>query len=108
MNSNIKLALLMPMIFGSMNVMAEGSQQHLSTASVHSAQAIGQTAIAGVKIVSAVIAVPLMITGEIGQASGQAGHAFWLMANQPIGEPLAITDEIITSTVSPDKAMEGE
>ena len=109
MKSNIvKLVIATSMIFGSASVMAAGPSQHLSQASAHSVQAIAQTSVAGVKIVSGVVAVPLMLVGEVGNASGQAGHALWDSANQPIGEPLAITDEIITSTVSPEQAMQGE
>ena len=94
------------MLFSSACSAVAGSAQHLSQASVHSAQAIAQTSVAGVKIVSGVVAVPLILVGEVGNASGQAGDALWESANQPIGEPLTITDEIITSTVSPDQAMQ--
>jgi len=103
-----KLAIVVPLVFGSMNVMAEGSLQHLSNASSHSVQAIGQTSIAGVKIVAGVVAVPLMIVGGVGEASGQAGDSLWDSATKPIGEPLEITDEIITSTASPEQAMKKE
>jgi hypothetical protein len=105
---NLKLstvAILVSMLFSSMNVMAAGPLQNLSNASKHSAQAVGQTSIAGVKIVSGIVAVPLMAVGEIGGASGQAGHALWDNASKSIGEPLEITDELITTTVSPDQAM---
>ena len=109
MKSNIfKLAIVMPLLFGSMNVMAAGSLQHLSNASAHSVQAIVQTSVAGVKIVSGVVAVPLMIVGGVGEASGQAGDALWDEATKPIGEPLAITDEILTTRVSPEQAMKAE
>ncbi|OUR72171.1 hypothetical protein A9Q78_07640 [Methylophaga sp. 41_12_T18] len=109
MKSNIiKLVIVAPMLFGSINVMAAGSSQHLSKASAHSAQAIAQTSVAGVKIVSGVVAVPLMIVGGIGNASGQAGEALWNEATTPIGEPLAITDEILTTRASPEQAMKSE
>ena len=104
----IKLFAITSMFFGAASAMAAGPSQHLSQASAHSAQAIAQTSVVGVKIVSGVAALPLMLVGEVGDASGQAGHALWDLANQPIGEPLAITDEIITSTISPDQAMKGE
>ncbi len=104
----IKLITITSMLFGATSAMAAGPFQHLSQASAHSAQAIAQTSVAGVKIVSGIVAVPLMVVGVVGGVSGQAGHALWDSANQPIGEPLAITDEIITSTISPDQAMQGE
>jgi hypothetical protein len=104
----IKLVVVISMLFGSVSAMAAGPSEHMSQASAHSAQAIAQTSVAGVKIVSGVVAVPLMLVGGVGKASGQAGHALWDSANQPIGEPLTITDEIITSTVSPDQAMKTE
>jgi len=111
MNSNIiKVAIVVPMLFGSMNVMAAGSLQHLSNASAHSVQAIGQVAIGGVKVAAGVVAVPLMLVGEIGGASGQVGGSLWDSATKPIGEPLEITDEILTTRSTPEQAMklEGE
>ena len=104
----VKFIGITSILFGSANAGAAGPSQHMSQASGHSAQAIAQTSVAGVKVISGVVAVPLMAVGELGKASGQAGHALWDSANQPIGEPLAITDEIITSTVAPDQAMQGE
>ena len=106
----LKLTVFALMIFGSMNVTAAGPSHHLSEASKNSAQAITHLPIAGVKLVSGVVAVPLIIVGEIGNISGQAGTALWEEANRPIGEPLQITDEVITSGKSPEDAMkiEGE
>lgn len=109
MKSNIyKLAITVPLLFGSMNVMAAGSLQHLSNASSHSVQAIGQAAIGGVKVAAGVVAVPLMLVGGVGNASGQAGEALWDEATTPIGEPLAITDEILTTRTTPEQAMKSE
>ena len=104
----LKSIIAIPLLFGSMSAMAQGSLQHLSNASSHSVQAIGQAAIGGVKVAAGVVAVPLMLVGEIGEASGDVGGSLWDSATKPIGEPLEITDDIITSTASPEQAMKRE
>lgn len=71
----------------------------------HSVQALGHSMIGSAKLVSAVIALPLMVIGHVGQLSGEVGNAAWDMANTPIGDPLPITDDIITAGPSPDQAL---
>lgn len=102
----LKLAIAVPMLIGSISVMAAGSVQHSSAASAHSVQALAQASVAGVKVATGMVAIPLMITGTIGQASGQAGDAMWDAATTPIGEPLTITDDLMTSRMSPEQAMQ--
>lgn len=92
----------------SVNVSAAGSLQHLSQASVNSAQAIGHSAVAGVKIVSGVVAIPLTVAGEVGNVSGEAGKVLWEQTNRPIGEPLEITDAVITAGPSPEDVMQSQ
>lgn len=84
--------------------LAGGSAQHFSNAVNHSAQAAAHSTAAGVKLVSGAVAVPLMITGEIGKASGQLGEAMWDEANTE----LPITDETITAGPAPADAMKEE
>lgn len=89
----------------STNVLAAGPFEHSSQASKNSAQAIGHSSVAGVKVVSGVVAIPLTIAGEVGRVSKETGNALWENVNQPIGEPLEITDEIITAGPSPEDVI---
>ncbi len=47
------------------------------------------------------VAIPLMISGEIGKASGEIGEELWEEANTP----LPITEEVITAGPRPADAM---
>ncbi len=85
--------------------MAQGSVQHSGQALKHSVEAIGHTAVAGMKLSSAAVAVPLGFSAGIGHASGQASEALWENANAEIGEPLIITDETIVAGPTPDAAI---
>lgn len=104
----VKSIIALPLLFGSMTTMAAGPSEHSAKGSEHSIHALTETSVAGAKLTSGIVAVPLMIVGDVGGASGQAGDALWDSATQPIGQPLEITDEIITSTVSPEQAMKNE
>lgn len=84
---------------------AGGASQHFSNALANSLEAIAQGSVAGLKLVSGAVAVPLMISGEIGKVSGQAGEELWQEANTHIGTPLVITDDVITAGPSPAEAM---
>ena len=99
-----KLAVLTITSVFAAPVLAGGSAQHFSKAVTHSAQAVAHSTAAGVKLVSGVAAVPLMITGEIGKASGQLGEAMWDEANTE----LPITDETITAGPAPADAVKEE
>jgi hypothetical protein len=86
--------------------LAGGVSQHFSNALANSLEAIAQGTVAGLKLVSGAIAVPLMISGEIGRVSGEAGEELWQEANTPIGTPLVITDAVITAGPTPAQAMQ--
>ncbi len=88
----------------SMPVFAGGSAQHFSDSLDHSAQALGHVTVAGLKLVSGAVAIPLMISGEIGKASGEIGESLWEEANAP----LPITEEVITVGPTPADAMAKE
>jgi hypothetical protein len=107
-SSLFKAAIVIPMLLGTTSLMAAGPSEHSAKGSEHSIHGLAQTSVAGAKVTSGVVAVPLMIVGRIGETSGQAGKSLWDSATKPIGEPLEITDEIITSTVSPEQAMKNE
>jgi hypothetical protein len=84
---------------------AAGASQHLSNALANSLEAVAQSTVGGLKLVSGAVAIPLMIAGEIGKASGEAGEELWQEANTPIGEPLLITDDVITAGPRPSEVM---
>ena len=88
----------------SVSVYAGGSAQHFSDSLDHSAQALGHVTVAGLKLVSGAVAIPLMMSGEIGKASGDIGEALWEEANTP----LPIAEEIITAGPTPAQAMSKE
>jgi len=85
----------------SIPVYAGGSAQHFSDSIDHSAQALGHVTVAGLKLVSGAVAIPLMISGEIGKAIGEIGETLWDEANTP----LPITEEVITDGPTPADAM---
>jgi hypothetical protein len=74
---------------------------HASASAAHSIVASGQAT-------SAVAAVPLSIGGAVlgsaGTVSGDAAHSLAKAAAAPIGTPLDITEESIT-TMPPDEAL---
>lgn len=88
----------------STTVYAGGSTQHFGASLDHSAQAIGHSTAAGVKLVSGAVAIPLLMGGEIGKVSGEIGEVLWEEANTP----LPITEEVITASPTPAKAMADE
>ncbi len=92
----------------SSSVFAGGSAKHFSDALANSAQAIAHSTIAGLKLVSGIAAIPLLAVSEIGNVSEEIGETLWEEANQPIGEPLTITDDVVTAGPSPDEAIEME
>ena len=88
----------------SMPTFADGSAQHSAASLDHSAQAIAHATAAGLKLVSGAVAIPLMMSGEIGKASGEIGEALWEEANTS----LPITEEVITAGPTPARAMAKE
>jgi hypothetical protein len=87
---------------------AGGAAEHFSESLAHSAQAVGHSAAAGFKVVFAAAAVPLIVVGEIGKASGEIGEELWEEANRPIGEPLEITEEVVIAGPAPAEAINGK
>lgn len=105
MNTLIRFTGSIAILFSlSMPAMAGGIAHHLSESLDHSAQAIVHTTAAGFKLVSGVIAIPLMAGGEIGKVSGEIGEELWDEANSP----LPVTEEVITSGPAPAEAMASE
>lgn len=85
------------------------SVQHSGQASAHSVQAVFSGLIASGQVASAVSAVPLALSATAGVVSGEAANALLDIANAPIGTPLPITDETVSSVgPPPDEALKGE
>ena len=79
-----------------------GASENSSAASKHSVLAASHGTAASVKVGSAVLATPLIVTGSVGQVSLKLGTK--LMANA-VAEPLEITDKTITVAPSPKQMM---
>jgi hypothetical protein len=103
---NVYVALAATLMMAGMNgqVSAEGSTRHLSKAVDHSARAAFHASAGTGKLISGAVAVPLMVGGEIGKASGAVGDKLWDEANAT----LPITDAVITVGPSPAEAMADE
>lgn len=76
---------------------AAKSFSHASGSAAHSIAASGQ-------VTSAASAIPLSIGASVGAVSGQMAHGSMKAATAPIGTPLEITDEAIT-TMPPNEAL---
>ena len=104
-----KIVLTISMILGvmlsSQQALAQGSVKHSAQALNLSAQASGHTVIAGAKLSSAVVAVPLLAVGAVGAVSSEAGKAFLKESSSDFNKPLTISDESVTAGPSPDAAV---
>jgi len=104
-NNMVIISAMVISMFFSQQAMAQGSIQHSGQAIGHSALAAGHSAAGSAKLTSAAVAVPLMVVGAVGAVSADAGKSLIKAANKPIGEPLEVSDEILTVGPSPDRAM---
>lgn len=81
---------------------AQSSIQHSGQAIIHSANAFGHSIEGGAKLVSGVVAIPLVAAGAVGELSGEVGNALWETANAP----LPISDEVVTVGPPPSEAIQ--
>jgi hypothetical protein len=86
-------------ILHSGTVAAGGSAEASARALEHSLQAVGYSLQGGLKLVSGAAALPLVVAGEIGRVSGEAGRSLWDEANAPPDgmTPLPVADDIVTA-----------
>jgi hypothetical protein len=82
----LKSTVLALVVLSPMSVMAEEPLQK-PAAYGNPILAIAQIPIAGVRIATGAVAIPLMIVGEIGNVSGQVGESLWQEANRQRTEP---------------------
>lgn len=85
---------------------AHAQSDNASQAGKHSALAAGHSVVAGTKVVSAAVAVPLVIAGAAGTVSGHAGEALLEHAFAP--QPLEISDEVIVADPAPRQLRQNQ
>lgn len=111
---NLLISTLFISLF-STGTIAGGSAEASARALESSVQAIGYTLQGGLKLVSGAAALPLVVAGEIGRVSGEAGRSLWDEANAPPVDmtgtpvtrgPLPVTDEIVTAGPKPGEQLE--
>jgi hypothetical protein len=90
------------------SAMAGGSTQHFSRGLTHSGQAVGHSMAGGAQLVSAAVAVPLIVSGHVGELATQLGEGAWDAATSPTGTSLPMTDDVITAGPPPDRMLRGE
>jgi len=69
----------------------------------HSGKAVKHGAVASGQLVSGAVAVPLVVVGELGKATGKAGEALMDIATDK--EPLEISDVNVTAEPTPAVVM---
>lgn len=101
----LTISAILSLMLLSQPAMAQGSVNHSVQSLKYSAQASGHTVIAGAKLSSAVVAVPLLTVGAIGAVSSEAGKAFLESSSADFNRPLNISDESVTAGPTPDNAV---
>lgn len=84
-------------------VMAADSIANAAASVKHSGKAIKHGAVASGQLVSGAVAVPLVVVGELGKATGKAGEALMDVAMDK--QPLEISDANITAEPAPAVVM---
>lgn len=99
----IKTSMIFALSLNAMTVFADDSAQHGSKATKHSALAASHAGASTAAVVSAAVAVPLIVVGSTGQLSTAAGES--LLENTVSNQPLEITDKTITADPAPGVVM---
>lgn len=81
---------------------AADSVGNAGAASRQSGQAAKHGALAAGQVVSATVAVPLVVVGEVGKAGGKAGEA---LAEFAVDQPLEVSDVTLTADPAPAAMM---
>ncbi len=110
MKRSIAVAIIcFGLVFSSLQVSHAGgvfkALQHSGKAIVHSTQAVLYGVVGSAQVVSGTLAIPLAISGSVGNVSGKIGNDMWDAATMPIGTPLEISDKSVTAGPSPDEAL---
>jgi len=83
--------------------LAADSIGNIAASVKHSGKAIKHGAIASGQLVSGAVAVPLVVVGELGKASGKAGETLMDVATDK--QPLEVSDANITAEPTPAVVM---
>jgi hypothetical protein len=78
---------------------AHAGSGNASEAGKHSGLAAGHSVVAGTQVASAAVAVPLIVTGVVGEVSGEVGGSLMDHASKP--RRLEISDEVIVADPAP-------
>lgn len=103
MNTRTRIALSLLLMAGTSQCLAADSIGNAGLASQQSGQALKHGALASGQVVSATVAVPLVVVGEVGKAAGKAGEGLMEFA---IDEPLEVSDTTITADPAPALVMQ--
>jgi hypothetical protein len=79
------------------------ASQNASKAAEHSALAAGHSATAGAQVVSAAVATPLVVAGEVGKVAGKTGEKMLEFALDDA--PLEISDDTVVADPAPRQQM---
>lgn len=96
------VALSLLLASTSYSCLAADSMGNAGTASKQSGQALKHGALASGQVVSATVAVPLVVVGEMGKVAGKAGEGLMEFA---IDQPLEVSDTTITADPAPALVM---
>ncbi|WP_111978598.1 hypothetical protein [Algibacillus agarilyticus] len=80
-----------------------GASEHSGQASKHSVLTVAHSGGAVIKTASAVVAVPLIVVGEVGDLAQSAGNK--LLENANCNTPLEITDHTVIAGPAPQDAL---
>lgn len=103
MNTRTLIALSLLLVATSGSSLAADSIGNAGIASQQSGQALKHGALASGQVVSATVAVPLVVVGEVGKAAGKAGEGLMEFA---IDQPLEVSDTTITADPAPALVMQ--
>lgn len=102
---SIKLIFTLIVLFSSsMSLANSGASENISAASKHSVLSVSHGVKASGQVVSGVVAVPLIIVGQVGSVSLEAGES--LMKNAIGSDELVITELTITADPAPQSVMQ--
>ncbi|KZN41583.1 hypothetical protein [Pseudoalteromonas luteoviolacea] len=93
-----------PQSFASDN--ASNASHHTSQGSKYSALTIGDSAVASAQVSTAVVAIPLVITGGLAMSTGSASvSAAESMMDAASNKPLPICEEVVVAGPPPSESL---
>ncbi|WP_081441953.1 hypothetical protein [Mariprofundus ferrooxydans] len=107
MKKMMMISMVLAVMAGGQQAMAQGSVRHSGQALNHSVQASGHAVVAGAQLTSAAIAIPMVAAGAVGAASTQSGAALLKQADSDFDRPLSISEETVTAGPAPSEALYG-